>query len=140
VSKPVKVLVVEDSEDDATLAIRALRSGGFDVGHERVESAAAMRTALARQAWDAVISDYSMPAFNGLDALRVLRASEADIPFILISGTAGEEIAVNALKAGAGDYVLKENLSRLPSVLERELAEAETRRPPPAAPAEQNKF
>jgi diguanylate cyclase (GGDEF)-like protein/PAS domain S-box-containing protein len=128
VSKAIKLLVVEDSEDDARLLIRTLRRGGFEVQHERVESAAAMAAALQRQSWDAVVSDYNMPGFSGLDALGVLRAMEPDIPFVLVSGTAGEELAVDALKAGVGDYVLKKNLSRLPLVLERELAEAEVRR------------
>jgi DNA-binding NtrC family response regulator len=127
VSKAIKLLVVEDSEDDARLVIRMLRRGGYNAQHERVESAAAMAAALQRQTWDAVVSDYNMPGFSGLDALRILRATALDVPFILISGTVGEEIAVDALKAGANDYVIKNNLSRLASVLERELKEAAIR-------------
>ena len=123
-SKSVKVLLVEDSANDAELALRMLRHGGFDVQHERVDSAAAMAAALRRQPWDVVISDFRMPGFTGLDALGILRATGLDIPFILTSGTIGEEVAVEAMKAGASDYVLKQNLARLAPALERELKEA----------------
>ena len=126
-SKAIRLLVVEDSEDDAKLVIRMLRRGGFDAQHERVETAAAMEAALRRQSWDAVISDYNMPGFSGLDALRILRSTGFDIPFILISGAVGEEIAVDAMKAGANDYIVKMNLSRLSLVLKRELQEAAIR-------------
>ncbi|TAK41839.1 MAG: EAL domain-containing protein [Betaproteobacteria bacterium] len=126
-SQKIRVLVVEDSENDAKLVIRMLQRGGFEVESERVENAATMAAALERQRWDAVISDYNMPQFSGLDALNILRFTGLDIPFILTSGTVGEEIAVDALKAGASDYVLKGNLSRLPNVLERELREAAIR-------------
>src|SRR6185295_8060220 len=122
------ILLVEDNPDDAKLVVRMLNRAGFDVQHERVQSAVGMTAALNRQAWDAVISDFNMPGFSGLDALKILRSTDQDIPFILISGAVGEEIAVNALKAGASDYILKTNLSRLGSVLERELAEAAIRR------------
>jgi PAS domain S-box-containing protein len=128
VSRAIKLLLAEDSDDDERLVVRTLKRGGFDVQLERVQSAAAMTAAFQRQAWDAVISDYNMPGFSGLEALKILHATGQDIPFILISGTAGEELAVNALKGGASDYVLKKNLSRLPSVLERELEEAAIRR------------
>jgi diguanylate cyclase (GGDEF)-like protein/PAS domain S-box-containing protein len=127
VSKAVKVLVVEDSEDAAALAMRVLRRGGFEPQHERVESAAAMRAALERQSWDAVISDFKLPEFSGLDALAILRATGLDIPFILVSGSVGEETAAQLMKAGAHDYLLKENLARLAPALERELKEAEVR-------------
>jgi diguanylate cyclase (GGDEF)-like protein/PAS domain S-box-containing protein len=127
VSKAIRLLLVEDSEDDAKLLIRALGREGFDVQHERVETAAAMEAALRRHSWDAIVSDYSMPGFNGLDALRILRSTGRDIPFILTSGTVGEEIAVDAMKAGVNDYIMKMNLSRLGSVLERELKEAAMR-------------
>jgi diguanylate cyclase (GGDEF)-like protein/PAS domain S-box-containing protein len=122
------ILLVEDNPDDAKLVVRMLNGAGFNVQHERVQSAVGMTAALNRQAWDAVISDFNMPGFSGLDALKILRSTDQDIPFILISGAVGEEIAVNALKAGASDYILKTNLSRLGSVLERELAEAAIRR------------
>ncbi|TAK50486.1 MAG: PAS domain S-box protein [Betaproteobacteria bacterium] len=126
-SKSVKVLLVEDSANDAELALQVLRRGGFDVQYERVDSAAAMAEALQRQPWDAVISDFRMPGFTGLDALEVLHGSGFDIPFILVSGTIGEDVAVEAMKAGASDYLMKENLARLAPVLERELNEAALR-------------
>ena len=126
-SKAVKVLLVEDSEDDARLAVRMLQRGGFEVQYERVESVAAMEAALQRQAWDAVISDYRMPGFTGLDALKLLRSTGQDIPFILISGAIGEALAVEAMKAGASDYLMKTNLARLEPALKRELNEAAIR-------------
>lgn len=126
-TRAIDLLLAEDSEDDARLVIRVLRRGGFEVRHQRVESAAAMTAALQKQAWDAVISDYNMPGFSGMAALKILRSAGLDIPFILISGTVGEEIAVAAMKAGADDYVLKMNLSRLAPVLERELKEVAIR-------------
>jgi len=127
VKKPVKVLIVEDSEDDAKLALRILRSGGFDPTYRRVQTAAELETALAHERWDAVISDFMMPGFTGLDALRMFRCSGLDIPFILVSGTIGEETAANAMKAGASDYVMKKNLARLAPALQRELKETQIR-------------
>src|SRR5450830_620836 len=127
VNKPVKVLIVENSEDDAKLALRALRGGGFDPTSRRVQTAAELQTALAQQRWDAVISDYAMPGFTGLDALRIFRSTGLDIPFILISGTIGEETAVAAMKAGASDYVMKGSLARLAPALARELQETQMR-------------
>ena len=126
-STSLRLLLVEDSDDDATLVIRTLRRGGFDVQHERVDSAAAMTAALARQPWDAVISDFSMPGFTGLDALGIFRGADLDIPFILISGTIGEETAVDAMNAGASDYVMKKSLERLVPALDRELKETQMR-------------
>jgi diguanylate cyclase (GGDEF)-like protein/PAS domain S-box-containing protein len=127
VNKPVKVLIVEDSEDDAKLALRALRRGGFDPTYRRVQTAAELETALAQERWDAVISDFKMPGFTGMDALGIFRSTGLDIPFILMSGTIGEETAVNAMKAGAGDYVMKKSLARLAPALERELKETQMR-------------
>jgi PAS domain S-box-containing protein/diguanylate cyclase (GGDEF)-like protein len=127
VSTAIKVLVIEDSKEDAELTLRLLRRGGFDAQYERVDTAAATQAALERQTWDAVISDFSMRGFTGLDALSLVRAADPDIPFILISGTIGEETAVEAMKAGASDYVMKGNLARLAPALERELAEAALR-------------
>ena len=126
-NKPVKVLIVEDSEDDAKLALRALRRGGFDPTYRRVQTAAELETALAQERWDAVISDFKMPGFTGMDALRIFRSTGLDIPFILISGTIGEETAVDAMKAGASDYVMKKSLARLAPALERELKETQMR-------------
>jgi len=124
VSKAIKVLVVEDSDDDTRLAMRMLRSGGFEPTYQRVQDVQALKAALKQERWDAVISDFRMPGFNGVDALDVFRATGLDIPFIFVSGTIGEETAVAAMKAGASDYVMKANLARLAPVLERELAQA----------------
>jgi two-component system cell cycle sensor histidine kinase/response regulator CckA len=125
---PLRALLVEDSENDALLLIRELRRGGYDVSHRRVDSAAAMHAALDGGKWDIVISDYSMPGFSGTEALALLRKRNADTPFIFVSGTIGEEMAVSALKSGAQDYLLKGNLARLQSAVERTLDEAEGRR------------
>jgi two-component system, cell cycle sensor histidine kinase and response regulator CckA len=125
---PLRVLVVEDSEDDAALLVRELRRGGYEVSHERVDTASSMSSALDRQGWDLVVSDHSMPHFSGNAALSLLRKRESEIPFIFISGTIGEEAAVAALKDGAQDYLMKSNLKRLVPAVQRELREAEERR------------
>ncbi|HEU4345585.1 MAG TPA: EAL domain-containing protein [Candidatus Binatia bacterium] len=127
-SKPLRVLIVDDSEDDALLVLRALRNGAFEPVFERVDTPEALSAALTRQRWDIVIADYSMPRFNGLSALSIVRQSALDIPFILVSGTIGEDVAVEAMKAGAQDYVMKGNTQRLVSAIERELREVEIRR------------
>jgi two-component system, cell cycle sensor histidine kinase and response regulator CckA len=127
-SKSLHLLMAEDSASDALLILEELRRGGYDVISERVQSADAMRTALGRGAWDIVISDFKMPQFDGLEALQLLRESAQDIPFILVTGTVGEEIAVGVMKAGADDYLRKENLRRLVPTVERALREAEQRR------------
>lgn len=126
--KPLRALLVEDFEDDALLVVRQLRDGGYDVKWERVETAEAMRAALDRQPWDIVICDYKMPHFNGLAALKLLQAGGLDLPFIIVSGTIGEELAVEAMKAGANDYLMKGGLARLVPAVERELREAVGRR------------
>jgi PAS domain S-box-containing protein len=128
VNKPLRLLVVEDSEDDAALLLRELARRGWDVDHERVETADAMREALARRPWDLIISDFSMPTFSAMAALAVLRETALDLPFIVASGTIGEESAVEALKAGAGDFLVKGKFSRLGPAIERELREAAARR------------
>src|SRR5713101_7191595 len=125
---PLRVLVVEDSEDDAALLVRELRRGGYDVSYERVDTAAAMSSALNKQEWDLVVSDHSMPHFSGSAALSLLRTKESELPFIFISGTMGEEAAVAALKDGAQDYLMKSNLTRLVPAVQRELREAGDRR------------
>src|SRR5688500_2963885 len=111
--RPLRVLLVEDSADDAELLLHELERGGYDVVHRRVETDPDMRAALASASWDLVISDYVMPEFSGPRALSVLRDSGVDLPFIIVSGTIGEEIAVEALKAGADDYLIKGRLARL---------------------------
>jgi DNA-binding NtrC family response regulator len=127
VSKPIKILIVEDSDDDAMLALLALRRGGFDPAYRRVQIAAELESALAEERWDAVISDFNLPGFTGMDALRIFRSTGLDIPFILVSVDMGEETAVNAMTAGADDYVMKNNLARLAPALERELKETQMR-------------
>jgi diguanylate cyclase (GGDEF)-like protein/PAS domain S-box-containing protein len=120
-SKPVRILFVEDSEDDARLALRELRKGGFEPAYRRVQTAAELEAALEHEVWDAVISDFAMPGFTGLDALRIVRATGLDIPFILTSGAIGEATAVEAIKTGASDYIMKGSLALLPQALAREL-------------------
>src|SRR5215467_7737256 len=109
-STPLRVLIVEDSEDDTALVVRELRRGGYEPTLERVDSPARMTAALGKSQWDLVICDYSMPHFSGTDALKLLRAKGSDAPFIFLSGTIGEETAIAALKQGAQDYVMKDNL------------------------------
>ena len=124
---PRRILIVDDSPDDAELAAQALRRGGFPLTYQRVDTPEAMHAALGEGIWDVVIADYSMPRFNGLAALKMLRDTGLDLPFILVSGTVGEELAVEAMKRGADDYVLKSNLARLPLAVERELRDCEVR-------------
>jgi signal transduction histidine kinase len=138
--KPLSALVAEDSEDDLELLLRALRRGGYDVSFERVETAAAMSAALASGGWDVVLSDFSMPHFSAIRALELLHASGQDLPFIIVSGSVGEETAVAAMKAGAHDYVMKENLVRLVPAVEREVREAEVRRERREAQAERDRL
>ena len=127
-SKSLHLLMAEDSASDALLILDELRRGDYEVISERVQSADAMRAALARGGWDLVISDFKMPQFDGMAALHLLRESSLDIPFILITGTVGEEVAVGVMKAGADDYLRKNNLKRLVPTIERALREAEQRR------------
>lgn len=126
--KPLRALIVEDSLDDALLLLRELRSGGYDPIFDVVQTAAPMKAALARQTWDIVISDYKLPQFSAPAALALLHESGLDLPFIIVSGTIGEDTAVAAMKAGAHDYFMKNNLARLNPVIERELREAVVRR------------
>jgi DNA-binding NtrC family response regulator len=120
-------LLVEDYEDDAALLLRELKRGGYEPLARRVETADAMLAALEEQEWDIIIADYTMPQFSGLAALRLYKGKELDIPFILVSGTVGEEEAVGAMKAGAHDYLLKDNLVRLVPAIQRELRETKIR-------------
>ena len=124
---PLRVLIVEDSESDALLVVHELRRAGFDTVFERVDTADAMKTALADPRWQLVVTDYSMPRFSGLSALALVKKSGRDLPVIIVSGAIGEETAVEAMKAGAHDYVMKDHLARLGSAVERELREAEER-------------
>jgi diguanylate cyclase (GGDEF)-like protein len=125
---PLRTLIVEDSEDDTLLLVEELRRGGYEPKYTRVDSADRMETELAAHVWDIVFSDFTMPRFTAFDALAHLRKSGVDIPFIIVSGTIGEDRAVMAMKAGAHDYVLKDNMKRLVPAVERELREAANRR------------
>src|SRR6266571_1297974 len=125
---PLRVLIVEDSEDDMALLVRELRRGGYEPTFERVDTPAGMTAALGKNQWDVVICDYSMPHFSGTDALRLLRTEGSEAPCIVLSGTIGDETAIAVLKQGAQDYVMKDNLKRLLPAIQRELGEAEQRR------------
>lgn len=123
---PLRALVVEDSDDDVELLIWELKRGGYDVIYQNVDTPTKMESALAKASWDIVISDYEMPHFDGLAALNVLKDAQLDIPFIIVSGKIGEETAVDAMRAGANDYVMKRGLQRLVPAIQRELREAES--------------
>ncbi len=125
--RPLRVLIAEDSENDALIIQHALRKGGYAPQSERVWTAPAMQAALQKQTWDVVISDYEMPGFGGFEALAVLKTCGQDVPFILVSAVVSEETAVAAMKAGADDYIMKRKLARLAPAIERELREAQTR-------------
>jgi signal transduction histidine kinase len=125
---PLKLLIVEDSEDDAELILLALSRAGFAPDHACVEDADALRAALDAGPWDMVICDHSLPRLDAFTALKIAREKDRDIPFIVVSGVIGEEAAVETMRVGANDYVMKENLSRLAPAIERELRDAETRR------------
>ena len=124
---PLRVLIVEDSEDDAQLLVRELKRGGYDLTHERVDTGPAMQAALDGQVWDVVIGDSTMPKFSGVEALALVRQRGLDVPYICVSGTITEEAAVAAMKAGANDWVTKGQLKRLLPAIERELREAKGR-------------
>ena len=124
---PLRVLIVEDSEFDAQIMITLLRKGGYEVVHERVESADALRASLKSKNWQLILADYNLPAFNAPAALEVLKESGLDLPFIVVSGGIGEDIAVACMKSGAHDYLMKGNLHRLAPAVERELREAGNR-------------
>jgi PAS domain S-box-containing protein len=126
--KPLRVMIIEDSQDDALLLLHELRRIGSEVEFERIEIAEAMQSALTQGTWDLILSDYTLPTFNAPQALKVLKASGLNVPFIIISGTIGEETAVAALKAGANDFIVKGKFARLGPAIERELREAESRR------------
>jgi PAS domain S-box-containing protein len=125
--RAISVLLIEDSRDDAELLLRELARCGYEVDHLRVETAAALRTALAERAWDIILSDFNLPTLDALRALALVEETRIDIPFIIVSGTIGEESAVAALKAGAHDFIAKSQLARLRPAIDRELREAEIR-------------
>ncbi|MFQ5924080.1 MAG: response regulator [Anaerolineales bacterium] len=124
----LRVLLAEDSEDDALLLEHELRNGGFEPIIERVETPEAMTARLDAGDWDVVLADYSMPRFNALAALAMVQDRGIDLPFIIVSGNIGEETAVAAMKAGAHDYLMKDNLAHLVPAVHREFREADERR------------
>jgi PAS domain S-box-containing protein len=128
VGAPLRILSIEDSEDDALLILRELRRGGYEPISTRVDTPEDMEAELDREPWDIVIADYVMPRFNGLEALKLMQGKGLDLPFILLSGKASEETLIEAMKAGAHDYILKGNLSRLGPAVKRELHEAAVRK------------
>jgi PAS domain S-box-containing protein len=128
VGRPLDLLIIEDSETDAELIMLELRRDDYDVTAQRVDTAESLRASLESRRWDIVLCDHSLPSFDSAEALKIVRERSADLPFVILSGSIGEEAAVEALKAGARDVVLKTNLSRIGPVVERELQETENRR------------
>jgi diguanylate cyclase (GGDEF)-like protein len=120
--------MIEDNPDDEALVLRAIRKGGFNVEHVRVDNRDELLTVLKNRDWDIVLSDYQLPEFNGLAALKIVKQRNKDLPFIVVSGTIGEEVAVDAMRNGAQDYLMKDNLTRLVPAIRRELADADERR------------
>jgi len=123
----LRLLIIEDSEDDAALLLLLLRQAGLEINSERVDSSGALAQALNKN-WDIIISDHSMPHFSGTEALKMARAKDADVPFIFVSGTIGEDVATEAMRTGAQDYVMKTNLKRLVPAVQRELRDAGERK------------
>lgn len=120
----LRILIIEDSEDDVLLVTSQIKKGGYDIYYERVDTAEEMRGALKEKSWDIILSNFQMPHFNGLEALELLISFGIDVPFIIISGTTGEETAVEVMKAGAQDYIMKNNIHRLLPAIEREVRES----------------
>ncbi len=127
-ARPLRAIIVEDTPDDVALLLRALRRAGYAPDYVRVQTAEELERALHAGQWDIVLSDYTLPDFSGLMALHQVSAFDPDMPFIIISGNIGEDVAVAAMKAGAHDYLIKGNLTRLGAAIERELREAGMRR------------
>lgn len=126
--EPLRVLLVEDCESDAVLLVHALSKSGFDVSWKQAQSAAELQDLLEHQTWDVVLADFSLPQFSAMAALMIVRERELDVPFVVVSGVVGEESAVEAMRAGAHDFVTKQNLSRLPVVVQREIRSAQERK------------
>src|SRR5271154_5021566 len=123
----IRLLIIEDSEDDAAILLLLLRQAGYEIGSSCVDSASGLARALNLN-WDIILADHTMPQFSGTDALKMTRARESDVPFIFVSGTIGEDVATDAMRAGAQDYVMKTNMKRLVPAIERELRDAEVRK------------
>src|SRR5258706_11919101 len=124
----LRILFIEDSENDLLLLLRELQKDGYYVQWECVQTAADLHAALARQPWDLILCDYSLPSMNAMQTLEIVQKSGLDLPFIIVSGSIQEEAAVAALKAGAHDFLVKTNLARLLPAIQREVKEAENRR------------
>jgi two-component system sensor histidine kinase UhpB len=124
----LRILLIEDSEDDAVFILRELKRGGYDPEFQRVETADSFSAALKGEKWDAVIADYNLPEFSGTQALALMQRAGLDLPFIIVSGAVGEEVAVAMMKSGAHDYILKRELARLVPAVEREVRDAKVRR------------
>ncbi|MFN2520533.1 MAG: EAL domain-containing protein [Candidatus Limnocylindria bacterium] len=125
--RPLRVLLAEHSADDAQVTLLALRDGGYLPTHERVETATSFREAIERGSWDVVISDHNMPAFSSSAALAILRESDADMPFFIVSGRIGEDAVMTAMRSGAHDYVPKDSVGRLGAAVARELVARDAR-------------
>lgn len=138
--QPLSILIIEDNEDDAQLLVRLLRQNGYDPLYTQVWTENALRDALTRSSWDLIVCDFFMPQFSGIDALKMVKRMEIDTPFIVLSGVVGEEKAVEMMLAGAHDYVMKNNISRLIPAIRRELIEAQSRRDKKRAEQELEKY
>src|SRR5688572_28312053 len=125
-NKKLRLLLIEDSDNDAALLLRHLQKNAYEIAHERVQTPEEMRDALQKE-WDLVICDYAMPRFNAPTALSILKDAGRDLPFLVVSGTIGEETAVEMMRTGAHDYLMKDKLMRLIPAIERELREAKNR-------------
>jgi two-component system, cell cycle sensor histidine kinase and response regulator CckA len=137
-AEPLRLLIVEDNADDALMMLQEIRRSGRSVLDSRVQSAAEMRDALSTRSWDAILADYSLPGFSAPAALAILRESGQDLPFIIVTGSLGEEVAADCMRAGASDFICKANLTRLAPALEREIRDAEIRRSHASAQAEKD--
>ena len=126
--KEIQLLLIEDNEADAGVLLRELQKSGYAPLLERVETPDALTQCLRSRTWDLIISDYNLPNFNGIEALAQVKETGLDVPFIIVSGFIGEETATGAMRLGAEDYLMKDNLSRLAPAVERALREAENRR------------
>lgn len=128
--KPLSVLLIEDSEDDAMLIVRELEHGGYDVDYERTDTTASVRDALNRREWDIILSDHAMPGSCALEALSVAKECEIDAPFIIVSGWMTDELAKSAMKEGACGFVPKNRLKKLVPLIESELKSKKTKKKP----------
>ena len=126
--KPLRVLIVDDSENEALLLVRELKRGGYEPVYERVDTSEAMEKALANSEWDVIVSDYRMPRFGALDALAMAQEASFEGPSIVVSGKVGEEAAAGVIKSGAYDFLTKGNLALLIPMVERGLEETRERR------------